>query len=149
VVGLFPIARAAGFVYYKHQKTNFIRGFPLPLLTFIEEKPSTRAWKGSQELEENMKRKNGLKNVLLGIFTLAFAFMVIVSPAAALGGLQEVTPPVVDPDPPTVIIPETGGDTTNIFIDNWLLFLILGIILIVLLVALVARGGGTTHHHHE
>jgi hypothetical protein len=97
-----------------------------------------------------MKKKTLLKNALLGLFTFAIAFAVVISPAAALGGLQEVTPPVVDPDPPDVIIPDTVGDQTNIFIDNWLLFVILGIILIVLLVALVARGGGeTTHHHHE
>lgn len=94
-----------------------------------------------------MKRKNLLKNVLLGMFTLAFAFTVLVSPAAALGIFQE-EPPIVDPDPPDVIIPDTG-DQTNIFIDNWLLFIILGIILLVLLVALVARGGGSTHHHHH
>jgi hypothetical protein len=95
-----------------------------------------------------MKRKNLVKNVVLGLFTFLLAFTVVLSPAAALGIFQDPEPPVVDPDPPDVIIPETGNQT-NIFVDNWLLFVILGMILLVLLVALVARGGGSTHHHHE
>jgi hypothetical protein len=95
-----------------------------------------------------MKGNTIIKNLVLGSFTLALMFMVVVSPAAALGIFQDDPVPPVDPDPPDIIIPDTG-DQTNIFVDNWLLFVILGLIVLVLLVALVARGGGSTHHHHH
>lgn len=56
---------------------------------------------------------------------------------------------------PTVIIPETGGDTIFIdFFSGWVLWAVLGVLLIVLLIALVARPRGPagppdTHHHHD
>lgn len=96
--------------------------------------------------------------ILAGI-ALVTVLVVSSTPAQAIAGnpsgaLQE-TPPAVTVVPPTVIIPETGGDTIFVdFFSNWVLLAVLGALVIVLLIALIARPRGTagptdTHHHHD
>jgi hypothetical protein len=85
-------------------------------------------------------------------FALTITMLVFASPLMAINAAAntlQVTPPPVDPDPPVVIIPDTGEENRFV-LDNWVLWVILGIILLVVLVALIMRAGASgTHHHHE
>jgi hypothetical protein len=104
--------------------------------------------------------KKQISQFLMGIavFSLVFAMLFAVAPvqgalangAAYSQGLALQEEPPVDPpvvEPTIVIVPDTGGNQTNIFIDNWIIWVILGAVIIALLAALVARGGSTTHYH--
>jgi hypothetical protein len=104
--------------------------------------------------------KKQISQFLMGIavFSLVFAMLFAVAPvqgalangAAYSQGLALQEEPPVDPpvvEPTVVIVPDTGGDQTNIFIDNWIIWVILGAVIIALLAALVARGSSTTHYH--
>ena len=84
---------------------------------------------------------------LLGVFAL----LVVAAPAQASPALQLTPGPTVVV--PTVVIPDTGGDTTTVvttpLFSNWIFWAALGLILLVVVIALLARPTTTTHTHYH
>lgn len=83
-------------------------------------------------------------------FVCLFALMIASVPAQASPALQLTPGPTVVV--PTVVIPNTGGDTTVVvtpLFSNWLFWAALALILLVVVIALLARPTITHTHYHD
>lgn len=114
-----------------------------------------------------MERNNLLRPwpLTLSLAGLALFLFLVVSSSSAQAyshnrdsALQATLPPSTAPAAtlvgPTVVIPDTGGDTAYVgFFASWVLWVVLGLLALVLLVTLVMRPRGPvdrgSHHHHD
>ena len=84
-------------------------------------------------------------------FMGVFALLIVAGPAQASPALQLT--PEATVIVPTVVIPDTGGDTTTVvttpLLSNWIFWAALGLILLVVVIALLARPTATHTHHDD